>query len=129
MKSRCLFLLGVVFVALVMPLSALSSDTPVNRLVKAAISSIRPIVADFGKGQCVQCNKQAEAIEVVESRLGDKVGFEFVHVVKEASLTGRYQIFMIPTLVFLDSSGEEVYRYVGLLEADELQKKIEELWF
>ncbi len=108
-----------------LPHSAAAED---NRLVMAARAGLHPVVVDFGKGQCTQCIKQGEAIEALRGELGEEVGFEFVHVIKEAALTGEYQVFMIPTLVFLDERGDEVYRYVGLLDAAALREKINELW-
>lgn len=87
----------------------------------------KPVVLDFGKGQCVQCIKQTAVIDEIKPQCEDKVDFQFVHVIDEASLAGRYQVFMIPTLVFLDAAGEEVYRKVGTMDADELRGKIESL--
>jgi thioredoxin-like negative regulator of GroEL len=128
MSSHRKKLIGIVSAALLFsPLVALGAGAPVNRLVEMATSSSRPIVVDFGKGQCVQCIRQAEAIEEIRGQYEDRVGFEFVHVIEEAALSGEYRVFMIPTLVFIDASGRETSRYVGLLEADELKNRIEEL--
>lgn len=116
----------LLFLALICA-SCVGAEEPSDRLVAKAQATGRPLVLDFGKGQCSQCIKQTAAIDEVKPQCGEKVGFEFVHVVEEAALTGAYQIFMIPTLVFLDARGEEVYRNVGMMDADALRSRLEEL--
>lgn len=87
----------------------------------------KPVVLDFGKGQCGQCIKQAAAIEEVKPQCDGEVDFQFVHIGKEPALAGVHQIFMIPTLIFLDAKGEEVYRSVGVLDAEGLREQLEKL--
>jgi thioredoxin-like negative regulator of GroEL len=94
---------------------------------KKARATGTPVVLDFGKGQCNQCIQQTAAIDEVGPQCDGKVDFKFVHVIEEVALAGSYQIFMIPTLVFLDAGGEEVFRNVGMLNADALRNKLEEL--
>lgn len=103
---------------LLLPAFAVAADA--DPLAAQAVASGKPLVVDFGKGQCTQCILQGEAIEAVQKKIGDKVGFRFVHAIKEAELTGRYRVFLIPTLVFLDAQGREVDRNVGLLDENAL---------
>ena len=82
------------------------------------------MLLDFGKGgDCPQCILQAEAIDELRAECEGKVNFRFVNVIKEARSISNYSIFLIPTLVFLDAEGNEVDRYTGMLEADELRKR------
>ena len=39
----------------------------------------------------------------------------------------NYKVLGMPTLVILDINGKELFRSVGLIEADVLRKKLEEL--
>lgn len=106
--------------------AAWAAGTPDPPAAQAAASG-KPLVVDFGKGQCFQCVKQKEFIEELKGEIGDKVGFRFVHVIKEAETAGAYKVVMIPTIVFLDPTGREVDRYVGLLPAAAMRAKIAKL--
>ena len=85
------------------------------------------MIVDFGKGQCVQCIKQAAVIDELRPLCEDQLTFEFVHVFDEDPLAQHYEVLMIPTLVFLDGEGKELFRHVGFYDADQLRAKITEL--
>ena len=50
-----------------------------------------------------------------------------IDVNKEKELTKKYKILLIPTLIFLDKTGKEVYRKAGLMEEKAMSAKLEEL--
>lgn len=118
--------IGMVLVFLLGFCAAAAAAAP-DPLAAEAAASGKPMVVDFGKGQCYQCVKQKAFIEELKGEIGDKVGFRFVHVIKEAETAGAYKVVMIPTIVFLDAGGREVERYVGLLPAAAMRAKIEKL--
>lgn len=88
----------------------------------SAKKSGRPLVVDFGKGLCTQCLRQSEAMEEFKKAAGDKIDTRFIHVIEEAKLAGDYRVFMIPTLLFFDRQGKEVFRQVGFMPFDEMMK-------
>lgn len=89
----------------------------------------KPLIADFGLNICKQCIKQSEAMEEYRLAVGDGVETRFVHVTKEAQTAGEYKVMLIPTLIFFDRSGKEVFRQVGYMPADEMISKSRSLGF
>lgn len=98
-----------------------------NPLGDAARTSGKPLIADFGLNICKQCIKQSEALEEYKKAVGDKVPTRFVHVTKEADTASNYKVMLIPTLIFFDREGRELFRQVGYMPAEEMLAKTKEL--
>ncbi len=105
-----------------MPLWA--SATADDELVSLAKSRGKPVIADFGLGICMQCKKQSATLEEIRETYGDKVIIRMVNVGKEGELTKRYEVELIPTLVFIDRKGKIVLKKVGPLGYDEIRSQL-----
>lgn len=93
----------------------------------AARQSGKPLIADFGLNICKQCIKQSEALEEYKKAVGDRVPTRFIHVTKEADTASDYKVMLIPTLLFLDKEGRELFRQVGYMPVEEMLAKTKEL--
>lgn len=87
----------------------------------------RPLIVDFGMNMCKQCIKQSEAMEEYKKAVGGKIDTRFVHVTKEAETAGAYKVMLIPTLLFFDKSGKELFRQVGYMASGDMLAKSREL--
>ena len=104
--------------------SSFASPPPPDELVSLAKSGGKPVVADFGLGFCMQCKKQAETLERVRKSYGGKVTIRMVNAVKEQALMSRYEVELVPTLVFIDAAGNVVLKKVGPMGYDEIRKQL-----
>jgi thioredoxin 1 len=50
-----------------------------------------------------------------------------IDVYKYQNLAREYKILLIPTLVFFDSKGKEVFRHVGVLDKGNIVAKLKEI--
>ena len=82
------------------------------------------MIVDFGLGICMQCKKQSATLEEIRETYGDKVIVRMVNVGKEGELTKRYEVELIPTLVFIDPTGNIVLKKVGPLGYDEIRRQL-----
>lgn len=89
-----------------------------------ARESGRPLIADFGLGLCKQCKQQKAALDEVEAAYGDRIVVRMVMVNREQALVDRYKVELIPTLIFFDSTGKEVFRKVGPLPFKEIRDQL-----
>ncbi|MBM4285193.1 MAG: hypothetical protein FJ128_08080 [Deltaproteobacteria bacterium] len=87
----------------------------------------RPAVLEFGAGYCVSCIEMEKVMAELKVSHGDKVEFRMLYVNKEKELFQQYKIMLIPTQVFLDAAGNEVFRHVGALSKDDVLNKLKEL--
>jgi thioredoxin 1 len=89
----------------------------------------KPALYEFGAGYCVSCKEMAKIMAELTTSHSDQVEFRMVYVDKEKPLFEQYKIMLIPTQVFLDTSGKEVDRHIGALTKEEVIKKLKELKF
>ena len=89
----------------------------------------RPAIYDFGSGRCLNCRKMEKILEAVKGQYSQQVEVRLIYVDRDKDLASRYKIMLIPTQVFVDASGREVFRHLGLFPKDELVKKLQELKF
>jgi thiol-disulfide isomerase/thioredoxin len=96
----------------------LARDNPVDK----ARSSGKPSMVDFGASGCRPCDMMTPILKDLEKKYDGKASILFVHVREEQVLAGRYGVQSIPTQVFFDKDGREVYRHTGFYPQAEIEK-------
>lgn len=89
----------------------------------------KPALYEFGAGYCVSCKEMEKVMGELKTSHGDQLEVRMVYVGKEDELFKQYKIMLIPTQVFLDTGGKEVFRHVGALTKDEVLQKLRGLKF
>ncbi|MHB8764449.1 MAG: thioredoxin fold domain-containing protein [Deferrisomatales bacterium] len=89
----------------------------------------KPLIVDFGMTRCLQCIEQGKTMDELKAAIGDRVLLKFVHVGQEEALAEAYKVLLIPTLVFFDARGTEVFRNVGQMKKEPMLAKARELRF
>lgn len=68
---------------------------------------------ELGSVNCIPCKAMQPVMKAIEEKFGEQVEVLFYDVWKEESWAEKYKIRVIPTQVFLDSSGVEFHRHEG----------------
>jgi thioredoxin 1 len=89
----------------------------------------KPALYDFGRGMCVPCMEMEKILDSIKKKYGNEIEVRMVMAEKDEALFKEYKIMLIPTQVFLDASGKEVDRHIGLFPEDKLVEKLKELKF
>jgi thioredoxin 1 len=89
----------------------------------------RPALYEFGAGYCISCKEMEKVIAELRSSHSDQVEFRMVYADKEKDLFQQYKVILIPTQVFLNTEGKEVFRHMGPLTKDQVLQKLRELKF
>ncbi|NPV14263.1 thioredoxin fold domain-containing protein [candidate division WOR-3 bacterium] len=79
-----------------------------------------PKLWDFFATWCPPCKKQAPIVEEIAREFEGVVEVRSIDTDKEQELARKFNIQAIPTLVFLDPSGKELSRNVGLMSKDSI---------
>ena len=94
---------------------------------KKALASGKPVLIDFGANSCVPCRQMRPILREIDKEYTGKTRALVIDVYKYQNLAREYKVQLIPTLVFFDSKGKEVFRHVGVLEKDKIVAKLKEI--
>ncbi len=86
-----------------------------------------PRVVDLGADKCKACKELAPILEELKREYAGRVVIEFIDVWKNPDASKPYNIRLIPTQVFFDKDGKEVWRHEGFLPKADFVKKFGEL--
>ena len=87
----------------------------------------KPAVLDFGRGECIPCKMMKPILEELGKELAGKVEVKIIDVGEEGDTADRFNINIIPTQVFLDAGGKEVYRHEGFMPKEDILAKLKEM--
>ena len=87
----------------------------------------RPTILGFGREYCPMCEYMAKTLGQLKSKYGNQIDVRLVHFEPDEKLFKQYKVVFVPTQVFLDASGKEVFRQTGVFTLYELEKKLKEL--
>jgi thioredoxin 1 len=89
----------------------------------------KPALYDFGRGMCIPCIEMGKILNSVKSKYGNQIEVRLIMAENDGGMFKEYKVMLIPTQVFLDASGKEVFRHIGLFPEKELVAKLKELNF
>jgi thioredoxin 1 len=81
-----------------------------------------PRMVDLGAGKCIPCKKMAPILEEMKKDYAGVVEVVFLDVWKDQKAGKPYKIRLIPTQVFFDKAGKEVFRHEGFFSREEIEK-------
>ncbi len=91
------------------------NDLPVKGMVT---------MIDLGATECVPCKMMAPILEKLEAAYRDRAVIAFIDVWKHRDQAPRFGIRAIPTQVFFDTDGKEVYRHQGFMSEDAIVEQL-----
>lgn len=91
-----------------------------------APAAARPRMVDLGSDSCIPCKKMAPMLEQLRADYEGIVEVAFIDVKKAPAAGRQYKIRLIPTQVFFDSGGKEVFRHEGYFSREEIEKVFQE---
>jgi thioredoxin 1 len=94
---------------------------------KNALASGKPVLVDFGANSCVPCRQLRPILKEVSKEYSGKAEVLVIDVYKYQGLAKEHKIMLIPTLVFFDSKGKEVFRHLGVLDKEKIVAKLKEI--
>lgn len=84
-------------------------------------------MVDLGSKSCIPCKLMEPILEELQTEYNGKAAILFVDVVKDQESAKKFGIRVIPTQIFFDTTGKEVWRHAGFLEKEVITEKINSL--
>jgi len=82
---------------------------------------------DLGAKKCIPCKMMAPILEKMEKKYKDKADIIFIDVWENNDEAGRFGIRSIPTQIFFDQQGKEVYRHVGFMSEKAIVNQLKKM--
>jgi len=122
-------LIAAVVVAIVVKQnkSAGGDTVPSEFMPKQLTGKGLPVMIDLGSDQCIPCKMMAPILEEMKTEYTEKLSVHFLDVRKLPALSEVYGIKLIPTQIFYDASGKELFRHEGFYSKEDILAKWKEL--
>lgn len=86
-----------------------------------------PKLLDLGAGKCIPCKMMAPILEELKKEYAGRMNVEFIDVWVNPDAAKPYGIEVIPTQIFYDAAGKELFRHVGFFGKEDILGKWREL--
>jgi thioredoxin 1 len=85
-----------------------------------------PRLVDLGAGKCIPCKMMAPILEELKKEYTGRLQVDFIDVWENPDAGKQYGINIIPTQIFYDASGKELFRHEGFFAKEDILSKWKE---
>ena len=96
---------------------------PVMPDLRAAL----PRLVDLGRATCIPCKMMAPILADLQKQFQGRLQVEVIDLRDNVAAGQAYNLRVIPTQIFFDASGGEVFRHEGFIGKDDILAKWKEL--
>lgn len=86
-----------------------------------------PRLVDLGAGKCIPCRQMKPILDDLAQNYATHFETIFIDVWENRAEGQRYGIRMIPTQIFFDAAGKELFRHEGFMAKKDILAKWKEL--
>ena len=86
-----------------------------------------PRLVDLGADQCIPCKMMAPILSELKNEYDGRFEVVVIDVAINRSAIGEYSVNLIPTQIFYDAAGKELYRHEGFFSKEDILAKWKEL--
>ncbi len=86
-----------------------------------------PRLIDFGAGSCATCKMMNVILEDLAGEYNGRLIIQLIDTLEDKAKAEQYEIRMIPTQIFLDAEGNELFRHEGFISKEDILAKWVEL--
>ncbi len=94
-------------------------------MVYAQSDNPLPKLVDLGAKGCLPCKLMKPILKELQIEYAGSLIIEVIDIHENPSLGRQYNVRLIPTQVFYDKSGKELYRHIGFMSKKDILKTFE----
>lgn len=126
--KKNLIITALIFIIPIIAYAILSDTTAVSAQKNVAD---RPQVVKFSSKLCIDCKKLKKGFEELQPQYSNQINFtEYDVQVSDKATTdaiNKYNINLVPTVIYIDKNGKEMRRTEGFVEKHTLKQYFDEL--
>lgn len=134
-KSKIAIVISIIVVLLIVVIAKQGIGTPAAEensqsepgTIAQSPDDVQPVVVEgiptmieLGRESCKPCKLMKPIIADLQKNYTDMLIVEFIHTDKNPEQAKKYKIRVIPTQIFIDPSGKELFRHVGFFPKNEI---------
>ncbi len=85
-----------------------------------------PGLLELGSKTCVPCKMMEPVLDELRTAYGEQLKVDFIDVKENIEAGEKYKIRMIPTQIFYDADGKELFRHEGFFPREDIVAKWKE---
>lgn len=104
-----------------------SQTDPVASAVAAEEEKPIPKLLDLGADKCIPCKKMVPILDALREEYKGQFDVVFIDVWKNPDASKKHGVRLIPTQIFFDANGRELFRHEGFYSREDILDKWKEL--
>jgi len=101
------------------------SSNPMMETTSTAVPL--PRLLELGSVKCVPCKMMEPILDELKERFAGQLRVDFIDVWQEEDVGEKYDLRVIPTQIFFDAEGNELFRHEGFYATEDILTKWAEL--
>jgi len=106
---------------------AASPERSIKESSSAPKASALPRLVELGSTTCMACKEMKPILEALKQELKGKLSVEIIDINETPEAADQYHIQLIPTQIFFDAQGNEVYRHEGFMPKEEILAQLQKM--
>lgn len=113
-------------VGAVLALKQNKTQSPAPQIEQTKPLAALPRLVDLGADKCIPCKMMAPILEELKTEYAAVLNVEFIDVWKNPDAGQKYDLRVIPTQIFYNASGKELFRHEGFFAKEDILAKWKE---
>jgi thioredoxin 1 len=84
-------------------------------------------IVDLGAKTCIPCKMMVPILEELKEEYKGRAEVIFIDVWEDRSKVKEFNLISIPTQIFYNKKGQEVYRHMGFLDKESIREILDSL--
>ena len=102
-----------------------SNPSPAARPAVTNSATAKIKFLEIGSDKCIPCKQMKVVTENIVKKYGDELAFEFIDINIDENATEKYKVQLIPTQIFYNPKGVEIFRHVGYFPEEKIDSLLQ----
>ncbi|MBU0729603.1 MAG: thioredoxin family protein [Proteobacteria bacterium] len=109
------------FFAVLIPAATQADD------IALLVNTDKVTMVNFGSEKCLPCRMMTPVINKLKKEYAGKASILYIDIYENRNIARKYGISTVPTQIFYDKQGLEVFRHIGFFDHENSWAQLEKL--